>query len=471
MTSTVVVGGGLAGLLAARRHAAEGARVTLVEAGDTLGGAVADCEVAGISVNAGAEAYALTSGSVGALVDELGLGDRVVSPVAGLGSRLVSDAGSLPSPAGGLLGIPGDPLAPDARAVLGLPGALRAWAERFLHPAYALDEGVTIGSYVRRRMGRRVAERLVAPVVGGVHSADPETLELGAVQPRLAGAVREHGSLAAAVRALRPGGDNATRASVGTAVHSLTPTMAALPEALAADVRARGGEIRTASPAEAVERSGAGWVVRTARDARHADTLVLATPPDTAGALLRDAAPQVAAAIPDAPSSPVRLVVLVLDAPALDAAPSGTGALVAAGTRGVRAKALTHASAKWAHVREAARAHGPHVHVVRLSYGRPGEPLPPDDATTVDLALADASSILRTTLTRAHLRGSRTVTWQGAMRQPRPGHREALRHLDTLLAGGSLELVGSWRDGTGLDAIVAADRRRRSPILTKGSRP
>lgn len=534
--SVLVVGGGISGLLAARRHALAGDAVTLVEPEPVVGGAVAattfmathgaggdraaaetetETETDGstaltaLEINAGAEAFSVTSGAVEELLDQLGLADAVVSPAAGRGSRLVSDAGSLPSPRGGLLGIPGRPLSREVRTVLGPVGALRAAADRLLPASVGLRPGVTIGQYVRTRMGRRVVERLVAPVVGGVHSADPETLELTAIQPRLPAAVREHGSLAASVRALRPGtgtptGNGATTTgrgasatggakTPGTAVRSIRPTMAELPRALERTLREHGARIRTGVGVVSVTRNAPGggdgdgfpgaagipaaadgpaaWSVRLDDDSSlHADVLVLACPPDVSARLLRGSEPELAAAIPEAPSSPVRLVALALDAPALDDAPSGTGALVAPGTEAVRAKALTHASAKWDHVREAARGCGEHLHVVRLSYGRPGEELPADDtareqtggrSALVDRALADASFILSTPLTREHLRGARAITWDRAMRQAKPGHREALERLGALLEPRTdLELVGSWRDGTGLDAIAAAERRR-----------
>lgn len=457
MTSTVVVGGGISGLLTARAAAARGETVTVLESSATTGGAVADAEVAGIELNLGAEAFSRGSGAVARLVTELGLAEQIVEPVAGRGSRVVSNAGSLPAPRGGLLGIPAHPLSREVRAVLGPLGALRAWAERFLPAGYGLREGVSIGEYVTRRMGRRVTERLVAPVIGGVHSADARTTELASVQPRLAAAVREHGSLAAAVRALRPGGGTA-----GTAVQSLRPTMAVLPQALTAELTAGGAEVATGTQARSLAREADGtWQIRAVGPAGervlHADHLVLATDPQTARTLLEPVCGTLAALIPEAPASPVRLVALVLQAPALDAAPSGTGALVAPGTRAVRAKALTHATAKWEHLREAAAP----LHVVRLSYGRPGEQLPAADETLVTTALADASAILGTPLTADDLRGHRIITWSRAMTQAQPGHRERLAELaQALAAEPGLELVGAWRDGTGLDALVrAADAR------------
>lgn len=459
-TRALIVGGGLAGLLAARRHLRAGHRVVLLEATGDLGGAIAAARPEGapaLALNAGAEAFSTASGAVDALVEDLGLAEQTVSPREGLSSRVVSDAGVHRAPAGALLGIPGSPLAADVRAVLGTSRALRAAMERFLPRSVGAADGATVAEVVRRRLGGAVLERLVAPVVGGVHSADPATLEFAAASPALRRGLAEHGSLTAAVRAQLAG---STR-SAGTRVHSLRPTMAVLPETLRAQLLAAGGILRTGVEVMGVDRSEGSWRVRTgAGEHLEADHLVLACPPDTAGDLLREAVPEIAEAIPQAPSAAVRLAALVLDAPALDAFPVGTGALVAPGTAGIRAKALTHASAKWEHVQQALAealpdATGPHL--LRLSYGRPGEQLPAREEI-VDLALADASAILGTPLSRDQLLAAEVIDWDRAMRQPRPGHRAALDTLTGLLqTQPTLELVGSWRAGTGIDAIVRAD--------------
>src|SRR5699024_6772592 len=150
------------------------------------------------------------------------------APREGLGSRVVSDAGVHRAPAGAVLGIPARPLAADVRTVLGTAGALRARLEPVLPARWGNRPGATVEHLVRRRLGRRVAERLVAPVVGGVHSADARTLEFATASGRLHEGLAEHGSLLATVRRLH----GRSGRSAGTRVHTLTPTMAALVETL-----------------------------------------------------------------------------------------------------------------------------------------------------------------------------------------------------------------------------------------------
>ncbi|WP_375372411.1 protoporphyrinogen/coproporphyrinogen oxidase, partial [Actinotalea sp. JY-7885] len=237
----VVVGGGVAGLVVARECVRAGRRVLLLEAGDRLGGCVAGVEVAGLTLDAGAESFATRSSAVPDLLADLGLADDVVVPAA-RSAWLQLPRRALPLPRTGVMGIPGDPWAADVRRAIGLVGALRASLDRVLPARVGGGDagGASVGHLVRTRMGSRVLERLVAPVVGGVHSAHPDDVDLDAVLPGIRDRLARHGSLAAAVAAVR------AAAPAGSAVAGLDGGMHRLVTALERDLRARGGEVRLA---------------------------------------------------------------------------------------------------------------------------------------------------------------------------------------------------------------------------------
>lgn len=481
----VVVGAGIGGLVAARDLAAGGLSVLVVEQRARPGGAVSRHEVAGLRLDAGAESFATRGGTVAALADELGLAARVVAPEP-LGAWVQLPSGAGPLPRTGLLGIPSDPWAADVRWTIGTVGALRAALDRVLpagvgtrprvgaRRATPTDGAATLGSLVRARMGGRVLDRLVRPVVAGVHASDPDDLAVDAVSPGLLAALAERGSLGAAVAHLR------ALAPAGAAVAGFDGGMSVLVDALLRDLADRGVQIRTGLRATAVrsrddeafevtltpvrdDGDGCASAVRV-----RADRLVLAAP--EAVALLPAVAPGLDDLHPD-PGADVVLVTLVLDAPALDRAPRGTGVLVAPGVATVRAKALTHATAKWAWL---ARDAGPGRHVVRMSFGvagsapgnAPDDPRTLDDAALTTLALRDASTLLGVPLSAAQLVASARVAWSQALPRPSAAHSATVARIRAGVAHvPGLAVCGAWVAGNGLASVVPDARRAAAALL------
>ena len=486
----VVIGGGVSGLVAARDLAAGGLRTLVLEGRATAGGAVGRHELAGLTLDSGAESFATRGGAVAELARELGLSARVTPPEP-RGAWVQLPQGAGPLPRAGVLGIPTSPWAPDVRRTVGLLGAVRASVDRVLPASWGAREHdgspVTLGALVRRRMGGRVLERLVRPVVAGVHAADPDDIAVDAVSPGLRAALADRGSLAAAVRSLR------AAVPAGSAVAGFDGGLHVLVDALLADLAGRGAQARTGSRAVEARRApgalgtaeapgtdaaptGVGPTARepfevVVEDAHgttsvvRADRLVVATP--AAVDLLRDVAPGLANVALD-PGAEVTLVTLVLDAPALDSAPRGTGVLVSPAARGVRAKALTHATAKWAWL---ARAAGPGRHVVRLSYGMAGDGPAPSalsDDELVAVALRDASVLLGTPLGQDQLVASARVAWSQSLPRPSGAHREAVARVRAAASTvPGLAVCGAWVAGNGLASVVpdarAAVRSLSSP--------
>lgn len=456
----VVVGGGIAGLVAARALRARGLRVVVLEADDRTGGQVRGGTLDGldtVTVDIGAEAFAARGTAVGDLIRELGFDVVEPAPLAAWG---FAAGRAFPLPKTGVLGIPAHPWAQDVRRAVGWPGSLRASVDRILPGRWA--DTSTLDSFARSRMGSRVTERLVAPVATGVHSAPLDRLDVDAVAPGLRDAFEREGSLARAVASMRK------LAPAGSAVRGIDGGMHRLVEALTAGIVAPdgdgpAGEIRLRQEVAGIEHlpaTGDGvWRVTATDLTVSAPRLVVTTPKiiDLVGPLAGHAADP----LPDPqPGADIRLMTLLLRAPELDDAPRGSGMLIApphrdsgraAAPLAVQAKAMTHSTAKWPWLREKVReALGPGHHVVRLSYGRFGVTAEPD----LDTVVADASSLFGADLSGRVL-GSLATRWNGSLPPPTPAYRRDVAAFGARVADvPGLGVTGAWIAGTGLAAIV-----------------
>ncbi|MFF3026903.1 protoporphyrinogen/coproporphyrinogen oxidase [Microbacterium sp. NPDC057944] len=483
----IVIGGGIGGLIAARECVKVGMRVTVLEAADAAGGAIRRADLGGIAVDAGAESFATRGGHVRALLDDLGLADHIVAPAAG-GAWLagIPGVGAAALPVGGILGIPANPFQDDVRRIIGWSGVWRAYLDR-VRPPLTIGHKHSLGKLVSSRMGAKVRDRLVAPVTTGVYSALPEDVDVDIAAPGLNAALTSVGSLSGAVQALRDESAARSAKAPGSAVEGLDGGMSGLVDALVADIESLGGVVRTRAEVSGVSRSDATWTVTAeipaaaaaapavpADDTNEeptseelvltADAVIVATPEATARELLASSAPALSRT--DAATAPeIEIVTLLLDAAELASAPRGTGVLTVPGSH--TAKALTHSSAKWRWVREAAGER----QVVRVSFGAQGEAAATsalDDADAARLALREASALLGVALDESALVAShraRFVQSQPASIIGSGDRRAAARAAVQAVPG--LAAVGAWLAGTGLaqvipDAKEEADRLRRA---------
>ncbi len=335
----IVVGAGIGGLVVAHELALGGVPVTVLEASDRVGGQLAEVEVAGVMVDAAAESFATRDRIVAELLAELGLSDRIVPPLESPAWLVRGPGDALPLPAASVLGIPATPFAADVLAVIGWAGSARAQLDSLM-PLVRPDRYHSVGELVRRRMGRRVLEQLVAPVVRGVYSATPDALPIDVAAPGLRAALARTGSLHAAVAELR------LASPAGSQVNGVIGGMHRIAEVLEARATALGAVIHRNARVASVDWAG----VRTEAGERIYGRVVVAAP--------------------GVGSAPVRqreitVALAAVDAAGLDVHPRGTGALVVAGAEGIVARAFTHSSAKWPWLGSTLPEHR---HLVRLSY-------------------------------------------------------------------------------------------------------
>lgn len=466
MSHVVVVGAGIGGLTAAYFAIKAGHSVTVLEASSRVGGAVqfqvVETSEGPLGADVGAEAYASRSRLVEELMKDLGLANRLVSPNPAGSWLYLPEIGAVPAPKLGMWGIPGDPHAAEVVAALGPEAAARAaqeldlpmdtWARR-----RAAGESITVGELVAHRFGPTVLERLVAPVVSGVHSADPYGIDIDTIAPGLIEKSIEYGSVAKAIAALR------AAAPPGAAVKSLRGGMQKLVDALTAYVQTH-GQLRLRSNVVALD-ARARTVHVEYGDLVQADHIVLALDAPTAHDVVSTITPFERPALLERPDygAGVGLVMLALDSPALDAHPRGTGMLVSPSVADVVAKAATHVTAKWGWARDVVTRLSQHRHIVRLSYGRITDPsdrsapgyATPEDALS-DIAFTDLATLFD--LPEQHVLdnivGVDVARWRAAMPLTTPQNvqrinavRQAVEHFDWL------HVTGAWFAGTGIAAI------------------
>ncbi|SCG51806.1 protoporphyrinogen oxidase [Micromonospora halophytica] len=462
-----VIGGGITGLAAAvrlRDRAPAGTEITVYERSGALGGKLRTGELAGSTVEFGAESFLMRDPATGgdsaavALVRRLGLADGIVHPTVGQ-AALVVDAGLHPIPGGTLMGVPGD-LAKVAEVAETDPAADHDGGRPLLGP----DEDVSVGALVRPRFGDQVVDRLVDPLLGGVYAGRADDLSLVTTMPALARAARVEHTLTAAVRAAQAASARTARAAAvpGPArpiFGTLAGGMSRLVEAAAT---ASGAKIRLDATVRDLTPGPAGWrlTVGPTRDPElvEADAVVLTVPARPAARLLAGVAPEAAATVGALDYASVALVTLALPRPEL---PALSGFLVPA-TEGLLIKASTFFTTKWGHL---ARPDG--VALVRASVGRYGDEaqlqLTDDDLlATVHRELSQVLGVALPAPLAGHVQ-----RWGGALPQYAPGHLDRLAAARAALrtAHPTLVLAGAGHDGVGIPVCVRSGETAAGEII------
>jgi protoporphyrinogen/coproporphyrinogen III oxidase len=195
---TVVVGGGISGLAAAHRLIELGqTNVTLIEASPRLGGTIQTEHRDGFLIERGPDSFISEKPEAVALAKRLGLESRLIETNEKYRRSFIVRNGRLRSvPEGFQLLAPSRMWPFLTSDIFSIGGKARMAADLFL-PRKSTNgtQDESLASFVRRRLGKEALERMAQPMVGGIYTADPETLSLRATLPRFLEMEREHRSL------------------------------------------------------------------------------------------------------------------------------------------------------------------------------------------------------------------------------------------------------------------------------------
>lgn len=404
-----VVGGGIAGLAAARRLQDRGAEVFVLEGSDRAGGKLRRETVGDVALDVGAEAILVRRPEGLEFAAGLGLDHEFAATTrASVWTR------------GALLPLP--------RTVLGIPAEPTAIASVEVHAIPVPERDISVGEYVRDRVGGDVLDRLVEPLLGGVYAGHAEHLSLRAAAPQL----------------LALGDDPATAAARTT--FGTGPVFFSIPGGVGrlAEAAAEAVEVRVSTTVRGLERDGSRWRLFTTNGELTADAVVVATPAPAAARLLAEVAPVAAFALADIQYASVAIATFVFDS---ELELPGSGFLVPP-IEQTSIKGATFSSNKWAWL------HAPGRTVLRASLGRHGETttLQYDDETLSKIAFGDLRDVLGDLPRPAawHLQ-----RWGGGLPQYTVGHLQRVATIDAAVADiPGLEVCGAAYHGIGIPAVI-----------------
>ncbi|SIT06914.1 protoporphyrinogen oxidase [Alicyclobacillus vulcanalis] len=465
MRRVAVVGGGITGLAASLRLLASGEEVniSLYEASDRLGGRVQTLRIPelGVTVEAGPDSMLARKPAALRLIEELGMGDEVVStrPEA-TKTYIVRGSELCPLPKG-YLGIPHDPscVHPPLLSEVGLRRALEE--ERL---PFDVPEGdMALGAFLRARLGEEWVRFIGEPLLAGIYAGDVERLSLYATWPSLVDLARQHGSLVAASRALARSTRQAPQASGRSAFVTVQGGLASLTDRMEARIRESGrAEIHTRSRVTALTRRGHTYEVHVETDAgerfeERVDGVILAVPPHVARDALRSL---VAMPAVDTFYQSTATVVMVYPRDAFGAELEEASGFLVPRPEGLTITATTWMSSKWPHVAPDSLA------VIRAYVGRRGQDdalLLPDDV----IAARAADEVGRLTGARGKPLWVRVTRFSEAMPNYGVGHLARVDEAEAALrtACPAVAVAGAGWLGVGLPDCVEQGERAAMRVL------
>jgi protoporphyrinogen/coproporphyrinogen III oxidase len=436
----LVLGAGITGLSAAYELEKLGFETELVEASARCGGKVLSQDVEGLAVEAGPDSFLAIKPQAIEYVEELGLGSELLPSHPSDSTVFVYTGGRLkPLPKGMGLGAPSSVMGLWGSDILSIQGRLRASMEPFI-PLKDGEEDESLASFIRRRLGREVLEKIAGPVLGGIYAGDPETLSLQSTFPQLA-AMERGGGLWRSGRAKKPQAlpkgrtmFMTLRCGMGRIVETLEKRLKTPP--------------RKGVEALAIDRRGGQWEVKL-KDGRlaQAPVLISALPAWRLAELVGDYDLEMGAILREIPFASTATATFIFDKKSLPRSPKGFGFIIPA-AEGKTVTAATYTSAKFpGKVPEG-------LEVIRCFAPASNK----SDEELGKAVLADLNAVMG--WGDAVPRATRVFQWRKANPQYTMGHPSRLRRMESCLKGHpGLYVAGCSYYGVGLSDCISSARK------------
>lgn len=280
-----VIGAGISGLAAAHRvkELAPESSLTVFEAANRPGGVLETAYRDGYLIERSADSFITKYPWALELCQRIGLADELIPTDETRRRALVVHNGELHRvPSGFVLMTPNKRWPILTTPILSLRGKLRVLVEPFAPRRSASETGdESVGAFARRRLGDEAYERLVQPLLGGIHTADADNLSLAATFPEYMAQEQFHGRIQRHATKQSDSGARygmfvAPRAGIGSLVEALVARLPA-------------NSLRLATPVTRFGHDANQWQITTSPGGTESfDATIVALPAPAAAKLFSD---------------------------------------------------------------------------------------------------------------------------------------------------------------------------------------
>ncbi|RBW68669.1 protoporphyrinogen oxidase [Bacillus taeanensis] len=454
----VVIGGGITGLSAAFYLQKEAEKknlplmISLVEAGEKLGGKIQTISHNGFLIEKGPDSFLKRKTSAVDLIKEVGLEKELVTNETGQ-AYILKGSELYPIPEGAMMGIP-TKMKPFVHSrLLSVKGKARAACDLVI-PRAEVNGDQSVGSFFRRRLGNELVDSFIEPLLSGIYASDIDELSLTATFPHFQQLEKKHRSLILAMQHSRPSKQaGKDKGQFFTLKRGLFSLVEALEEQLL-----KTQQILVNTAAASIQKEGKQYNVHLENGKKlRADAVVMASPHHVSGNLLNQY--DFMRNIKKMKAATVANVALGFSESDVTLDQDGTGFIVASkGEYNITACTWTHK--KWPHTTPEGKV------LMRCFVGRPGEEeiVQQSDKKIVEAVLKDLKKVIPIRKSPAFYYVTR---WNEAMPQYSVGHQNMVADVKEKLKEEmpGVVLAGSSYNGIGIGDCSAQGKQAAEYVL------
>lgn len=444
MDKILIIGGGITGLSTAWYLEKNGfSDIILLEKSEYAGGKVKTIRKDDFIIEKGPDSFITAKPALLDLAKELEIDDQIIQALT---SRFfILNKNKLTETPGGLTGlVPTNILAFFRSDLFSISGKLRILAEPFI-PSRKSKVDESLGSFIKRRLGKEMLDKYAGPLFSGIHSSVPEMISLNAAFPQLKQMELKYGSLSKAILNSKINSAKNTAKPVSL-FRSFKNGMQTITDVLVEKLEKT--KISTGTEAKHIKPTNNGYLVTLGnKDQIACNVIIINTPAFIASTLVQDLDPNLSVLLSSIPYTSTAVANMVFDRKQIRHPMNGSGFVIPQ-SENTNITSCTWSSSKWENRAPANKV------LIRCYFGKAGKEaiLDNSDENLIKMAVKDLQNIIGL---EGQAEYSLLSRWNNAMPQYQPGHNSKIEQIEKLTAQlKGIYLAGSAYKGVGLPDCI-----------------